>query len=148
MHPTKISEMWLKSFQFTDIEAGKCLHTILWAIWISGFWDIKFTNPKFTPTWSCIALPWPKLQVGVNYAYLFNLRANIGKYGCISTHFILNNCDSTLSAQGPSLYIRIYVRFWRIKTVRPPTEKFKICIRARNLTHFPLVQSDNRLKID
>ena len=38
---------------------------------------------------------YPKLQIGENYLYLFNLKPNICKSWCLSTHFIPNNWDLT-----------------------------------------------------
>ena len=35
----------------------------------------------------------PQLQVGGNWSYLFNLKANICKYWCLNTHLISNNSD-------------------------------------------------------
>ena len=35
----------------------------------------------------------PQLQVGENYPYVFNLGPNIGRFCCLNTHFIPNNCD-------------------------------------------------------
>ena len=38
---------------------------------------------KFSPTRSCVSLPRPTTSSGENYLYLFNLRPNICKSGCL-----------------------------------------------------------------